>query len=155
MALHDFIKTQFKYAKKYSVKNKKAYLKIIYLDKDNGTVFKAAQARLYGFTKSNPKSVTIYEWLAGELYNYINSSTHETKKSFDEWHDRTCRNFVGQCKSLGIKGSRTGPVCYGMAQKFVNISLKYIYCFEDATSVDEYDKFTFGHVALDSYTYCR
>lgn len=153
MSLHDFVKTQFSYGKPYSIGDLNDYKRIIYLDHDNGTVFKAAQARFYGFTKTNPVSISVYDWLASELYEYINNGKVETQVSFDDWHHNICDEFSRKCNTAGLS-RRFGCVRYGLAQKFVNIALKYIYCFVDADSVDKNQKFDFCHIALDSYTYC-
>ena len=159
MSLHDFVKTQFIYAKPgYSIRNLVDIKRIIYLDSDKGTVFQAAQARMYNFTKNSAGAISIYDWLASELHSYLNNGVIENMRSFDDWHHKICNDFVTRSNALGFKnivrGGRVFPVAYGMAQKFLNIALKYIYCFDDSNSVDKFNKFTFCHIALDSFTYC-
>ena len=55
---------------------------------------------------------------------------------------------MNECRRIG----RT--IEYGLAQKFVNLALKYCYCFKDAHIPEARNKFEFAHIALDSYTFC-
>jgi hypothetical protein len=158
MALHDYIRTQFLYSKPYSVKNVNDIKRIIYFDNDDGTVFKGAQASKYCFNKTSHAAKNIYDWLAEKIYSYLNNESTETVITFDNWHHIVCDEFVRQSNLAGfcsrIRGGRTFSVVYGLAQKFLNLALKYTYCFEDANTLDIYKKYDFCHVVLDSYTYC-
>lgn len=150
MPLRNFIISQFKYAKtKYSVRNINNIKGVIYCDKQSGTVFQASQAMHYGFDKHTKSIVKIYDWLADTVYNYLNNTNIESKHSFDSWHHDACSNFVEKCHKIGLTGT-----AYGLAQKFVNITLKYCYCFYDANIPEKLHKFDFCHVALDGFTYC-
>ena len=148
MALRDFVITQFKYATPtYSISSLNDIKKIIYLNNNNGTVYKGTQAKIYGFSKYAPYT-SIYDWLASQILIYLNDEKTETKISFDAWHDKLCKDFISQCSAHTIS------VEYGLAQKFVNLALKYCYCFGDSHVAERKNKFAFCHIALDGFTFC-
>jgi hypothetical protein len=97
-------------------------------------------------TKSNPNHRNIYDWLAREVYLYLNNSNVETCQTFDDWHHEICLSFIQQCNNVGINAQ------YGMAQKFLNLLMKYVYCFGDANTLHR-SKFEYCHFILDGYTY--
>lgn len=78
------------------------------------------------------------------LHNYIHNGIGAPFKSFDEWHKDTCIR-IQKALSSHYKG-----VKYGKAQKLLNMSFKYLYCFD---GIDDEIKNKFGpcHMALDSY----
>ena len=148
MALRDFLVSMFQYAKpSYSIASINDIKKILYLDRDDGTVYKGTQAQHYNFSKCAPYT-SIYDWLANQILVYLNNDNTETKTSFDSWHDNLCNGFISECSALGI------TVEYGLAQKFINLALKYCYCFDDATVAEAKNKFAFCHIALDGFTFC-
>lgn len=144
--MQQFLRTRFAYAYPWSVRNLNNIKDCIYAQGLDGTVFKGTQARIYNFTKRNPAHQAIYDWLAEKVYEYLNNRAVETEASFDDWHHRTCDGFIAECASAGL------TIAYGMAQKFVNLLLKYTYCFNDAHTLHP-TKFQYCHVTLDGYTY--
>lgn len=86
------------------------------------------------------------EKISEHLKENTNVNNGEGKyDSFDRWHNSMCNWIIGETDNAGNKFS------YGKAQKLLNMSLKYIYCFNDfdktyndSTSVSAW------HVALDS-----
>ncbi|MBO5716358.1 MAG: hypothetical protein J6S23_08225 [Clostridia bacterium] len=148
MSLRNFIVTMFRYAKPtYSITNIDDIRRILYLDRDLGTVYQGSQAAHSGFGKAVPYT-HIYDRLAERIWCYLNNNTVETMKSFDDWHSSVCEEFCIECTSRGIS------IEYGLAQKFLNLALKYCYCFGDADIAEDKDKFKYCHIALDSYTFC-
>lgn len=150
MSIRNFVVSKFAFGAKcakYSLTSINNIIQIMYRDKDEGTVYKAAQAYHFGMKKSGP-SVIVYDWLSKQLYDYFNNGIRETIESFDLWHDQMCLEFVRQCSSIGF------VVKYGFAQKFINIAFKYCYCFGDAVNFELLNKFEYCHTALDGYTYC-
>lgn len=70
---------------------------------------------------------------------------------FDEWHYKTCEFFREEFKNL-LKKANKDPSgsTYGKAQKIVNMTFKYMYCFDDAYTDENIIKFEPCHMALDS-----
>ena len=148
MSLRSFLVTMFPYAKtSYSITRIEDIKRILYSDRDKGTVYQGSQAAHYGFKKAAPYT-GIYDRLAERIWKYLNNPSVETMESFDNWHADTCKEFCRDCNGHGIL------IEYGLAQKFLNLALKYCYCFDDAYTAESKDKFTFCHVALDGYTFC-
>lgn len=85
--------------------------------------------------------------LAPKIYYYIQDEKIDTQEGFNQWHEKTCDEFIEDYNNHS--GSET-KINYGKAQKIVNMSLKYVYCFEDAKELK--DKFKYCHMALDTYT---
>jgi hypothetical protein len=144
--MQKFLRNLFIGAYDYSVHDLDGIKKCLYLNKSKNTVYSGAQARMVSLTKSNPKHRAIYDWLAGEVYYYLNNSNVETHCSFDDWHYKICRSFIEKCNAVDI------DVKYGMAQKFLNLLMKYVYCFKDADTLHK-SKFEYCHFILDGYTY--
>lgn len=76
--------------------------------------------------------------------------------SFDDWHKNLCEFFVnseatikGLDDLLLAAGKYPNQATIGKAQKIVNMTFKYMYCFDSA---DQYaNKFEPCHIPLDSY----
>lgn len=89
----------------------------------------------------------IFDWLAGEFYTYF----HNSCENFEEWHERTCEEFLKRFKrileSYGYDAERS--LKYGKAQKIVNMTFKYLFCFDDAERYRA--KFDACHMPIDSY----
>ncbi len=79
-------------------------------------------------------------WLAEAIYNYF----HSDEVNFNEWHKSICTEF---CRKIEVMH---GAIPYGKAQKIVNMSFKYLYCFNDSQKYAT--KFEECHMALDTYT---
>ncbi|MGN0744035.1 MAG: hypothetical protein ACI4MZ_01995 [Christensenellales bacterium] len=88
------------------------------------------------------------------------------KTDFDEWHKEACSEFLD---AFNDEADKRGVVHqkYGKAQKIVNMSLKYLYCFFYCDNNSEFDDsknrfnidndvaksiFASCHMPLDSYT---
>ena len=70
MALRHFLVSMFPYAKPSYSTNIDDIKKILYLDRDDGTVYKGTQAQHYNFSKSAPYT-SIYDWLANQIWLYL------------------------------------------------------------------------------------
>ena len=68
---------------------------------------------------------------------------------FDEWHHKRCQDVLDTIQTYYTNQNGT-EVCYGKAQKIVNMTMKGCYCLSGATDREEY--FRHGHMALDSFT---
>lgn len=84
--------------------------------------------------------------LAKNIFNYINNN--QKYDDFDKWHNNICVEFINNFNKVLEKANRE-QAKYGKAQKIVNMTFKYLYCFDDA---DEYHElFKKCHMAIDSY----
>ena len=144
--MQKFLRSLFIGTYNYSVRDLNAIQKCLYLNKSKNTVYAGAQARMVSLKKNDPAHREIYNWLAGEVYYYLNNPHIETRQTFDDWHQKICESFIKRCANAGIE------VKYGMAQKFLNLLMKYVYCFEDANTLHP-SKFAYCHFILDGYTY--
>ena len=144
--MQKFLRNLFIGTYNYSVHDLDEIKKCLYQNRSKNTVYSGAQARMVYLTKSNPNHRAIYDWLAHEVYLYLNNSNVETRQTFDDWHHKICLSFIQRCNNVGINAK------YGMAQKFLNLLMKYVYCFRDANTLHR-SKFENCHFILDGYTY--
>ena len=100
--------------------------------------------------------------LACDIRDYMENGTGG--QSFDDWHHDVCTKFLSgndladgnsSCDYRGLAGllSNAGrdpdEATYGKAQKIVNMTFKYLYCYPDAPKY--YERFKPCHMPLDSY----
>ncbi len=120
--------------KGYSIEREEDYKKVVcgpaYLDFTPRT--------MPGLREKNIENALV--WLSKKLFEYIHAETVD----FDSWHTATCEDFCDLIRSLHKE------IPYGKAQKIVNMSFKYLYCFDDSQRYSH--KFSKCHMALDSYT---
>ena len=85
--------------------------------------------------------------MVDEIYGYFHSDNLmiTSRGDYDDWHHKTCKTFLDLFKRAGGK-----DIKYGKAQKIINMSMKYLYCFNDSNKYSE--KFIFCHMPLDHYT---
>ena len=102
-------------------------------------------AIIYVRKKNSPSDSTILanaEGIKQRLFDAI--STSAWGNDFDAWHDNMCFNT-----DFGMR--------YGVWQKFINMSFKYIYCIHD--KLENYIQLDFKncHIPLDNNTllWCR
>lgn len=75
----------------------------------------------------------------------LQTPNEENQDSFDEKHEKWCREFTTSC---GEEADFIATI--GKAQKVINMAFKYFYCCQDA---DEHKHaFQYCHMPLDSYT---
>lgn len=92
--------------------------------------------------------------IAREIQSYMMNGLGNI--SFDDWHKNLCEFFLnGKGKIKGLDDLLLAAKKYpnqatiGKAQKIVNMTFKYMYCFDNA---DQYaNKFEPCHIPLDSY----
>lgn len=70
------------------------------------------------------------------IFNYINSNNNDFNACFS--------NCIDKAKNI-LENNK-----YGLAQKFVNMSFKYVMCFSDSNEIS--DKLKDCHLPLDKYT---
>ncbi len=119
---------------KCSIENPEDYKKIVH-----GPAYRDFTPRtMAGIKKEN--ILQALDWLSKILFDYI----HAENVNFNEWHKETCMELCHRIEEL------YGAIPYGKAQKIVNMSFKYLYCFDDSQKYA--GQFEECHMALDSYT---
>ena len=88
----------------------------------------------------------IRETLSKKFCEYFENSAPDSQESFDKWHQETCEYFLSELN----KKLKEKKLCFGKAQKVINMTFKYLYCFDDAEKYEDY--FKFCHMPIDSYT---
>lgn len=73
----------------------------------------------------------------------------KSEDEFDEWHNKICKKLLGIINSFYSNPDGT-EVCYGKAQKILNMTLKGCYCLNGANKKAKH--FKYCHVPLDSFT---
>ena len=90
----------------------------------------------------------LFKWLADEFHAYFENGSY---KVFDDWHKEICDKFLNEfkpkLKNYGYDAEKS--LKYGKAQKIVNMTFKYLFCFDDAK--DYAEKFDVCHMPIDSY----
>lgn len=87
----------------------------------------------------------IFTWLAGEFHTYFQNGCND----FNDWHKTICNDFLERFKPIlnqyGYDADKS--LKYGKAQKIVNMTFKYLFCFDDVKA----DDFKDCHMPIDSY----
>ena len=84
--------------------------------------------------------------LAEKIVKYMQEGAHD----FNIWHNEICTFFMEEFKKILKKANKNADnSTYGKAQKIVNMTFKYLYCYDDTEK--HIDKFFPCHMALDSY----
>ena len=77
--------------------------------------------------------------------DYFNSANApEKQEEFNKWHHSTCELF------METLSNDYENLCYGKAQKIVNMMFKHLYCLNGAEEYQGY--FKYCHLTLDSFT---
>lgn len=126
-----------------SVKNKNDVLlavKKAYIDMSPRTFKGLKQTNAWKEGKTE-----IFDWLANQFLDYFENGWG----NFDKRHEELCDEFLKKFGKL-LKEHGCVPethLKYGKAQKIVNMTFKYLFCFDDAKS----DDFNLCHMPVDSY----
>lgn len=86
--------------------------------------------------------------LVKQIQEYIQSKETVTSELFDKKHEEFCMSFIKNY-NLALNNSFK-DIAYGKAQKIVNMTFKYLYCYDNSSEYE--DKFKFCHMPLDSFT---
>ena len=92
------------------------------------------------------KTAKLRNDLADRFCKYFNDPAPSTEYDFDKIHSDFCDFFLTELNKIFA----STPQEFGKAQKVINMSFKYLYCFDDATSYLPH--FTYCHMPIDSYT---
>lgn len=101
--------------------------------------------------RGNPDS------LLCRIKDYFEKDPYETAELFDEWHRKICAGEYendnnGLLKLIGTyyKNKDGSDVCYGKAQKILNMTLKGCYCLDNSENYENH--FEYCHMPLDFFT---
>ena len=89
--------------------------------------------------------------LAEKFVDYFKSPAPATQADFDKWHKDTCDWFLYEFNKEVMKPSGYKDICYGKAQKIINVTFKHLYLFCNIVSGNP-SHFAFCHFTIDSYT---
>lgn len=90
----------------------------------------------------------VLEKLAMDIFKYITTYTNPPLKSFDDWHNKECNDFLSTFNPV-LKKYGYESIEYGKAQKIINMTFKYLFCFDDAMNyIAVFDQ---CHMPIDSY----
>ncbi len=84
--------------------------------------------------------------LLKEEISLIIDKKDNNQVSFDKWHEELCNKIIAIFKELSDSFS------IGHAQKWINMTLKYLHIYEDAT-YDLSTVFKYLHVPIDQYVW--
>ena len=89
----------------------------------------------------------LFEKLSGEFLKYF----QQPCSNFNCWHQKICKYFLKKFKSILVEYGYDADesLKYGKAQKIVNMTFKYLFCFDDAQAYRK--KFEACHMPIDSY----
>lgn len=87
----------------------------------------------------------IIDWLEQKFSDY---------KDYDDWHKKACEKALQVIQEY-YTNKDGSPVCYGKAQKVVNMTMKTVYCLvcNDNDAFQKYNHlFECCHIPLDTFT---
>lgn len=95
------------------------------------------------YLMANLKKANFYQCFV----DYFNSeNSPENQEEFNKWHHETCKLFLDTLKD------DYENLCYGKAQKIINMMFKHLYCLNGAEEYDKQGYFQYCHLTLDSFT---
>lgn len=74
----------------------------------------------------------------------LTSGSKKNSDDFNNWHDKVCENMKIIYEENGIK------LTYGQAQKWINMTIKYLYLFGGYTFDSVFDDL---HIPIDNYIF--
>lgn len=100
----------------------------------------------------------LFNKVTAEIKNFIENELREIKikKDFDAKHQKLCENICkiykgATCKSHKDRNPNDDGLYYGQAQKWVNMTLKYLYVLDKCEGGKKYDDVIwFFHVPIDN-----
>ena len=111
--------------------------------------------KLIDLLLDGPGDVTIEKYVGKKSFlkvisEYFESSVKD-QTAFDTWHNNVCNDILlPAIRHFYTNGDKqNSEVCYGKAQKILNMTFKGCYCLQGAEERKEY--FEHCHMALDSF----
>lgn len=141
-----------------SVKNKDDILLAVrnaYKDMSVRTIKGLGQINKKSKNNLNADVDGLLKSLANKYHDLFNNNilflTGKSNTDFEKWHNDVCilfkNNYNTILKNNGVSyNGSIQTIKYGKAQKIINMTFKYIYCFDDVTN----DMFVYCHMPIDS-----
>ncbi|WP_294953418.1 hypothetical protein [uncultured Eubacterium sp.] len=79
--------------------------------------------------KENAEEID-YDKVAQELENTIKELLKENSNGYEKWHKATCKELVKHYEKVSLK-DKSPAFSYGNAQKWVNMTMKYLYILSE------------------------
>lgn len=89
--------------------------------------------------------------LTDKFVDYFKAPAPTTQDEFDKWYKETCDWFVDEFNKKVMRPSGYKDICYGKAQKIVNVAFKSLYLFCDIVPGNP-SHFSFCYFTVDRYT---
>ncbi len=84
--------------------------------------------------------------ISKKIKAYFESFKIISKTDYDNWHKDLCESIIKDFDNIvGLK-----DVSFGIAQKIVNMTFKYLRCFYAGTAPFEIEKFKYCHCPIDT-----
>ena len=102
---------------------------------------------MHGIAKNKKNTVEAYNELRSLMNEIISEilTRDFNQNSFDIWHKESCEKLIG-----GFNQIIEYPLYYGQAQKWINMSLKYLFAIGNE-KIDGIDRnYKFFHIPLDN-----
>lgn len=131
----------------------------------NSGIFLAQKSKKYKCNRKLaefPKMRLLLDEIGNKIYEYLNYTPNkiDSQEEFDKYHEELCSLFLYGDTSKGIKGFNdvrrdvnptkySGSICYGSAQKIINMVFKYLTCYSDYLAYSSY--FEFCHMPIDRF----
>lgn len=118
---------------------------------------------LTGYAEIKPKTgqLNASKYLRNRLENYFKSYTVTSESGFDEWHMKTCGDLIDKFGTWEVDSMHTSRLTHGQAQKWINISFKYLYaftlfgcCVKGFPVEIDVSKMEYCHLPLDNIVIC-
>lgn len=119
-----------------------------YLDNCIDRAYRDFNRTLHGFSKHISREVILNkskEYLKHEILLIKDSKMIRTQEAFDIWHKSICYGIINIFNNYGYEN-----FYIGQAQKWINMSLKYIFV-HDVTRLDGYSNiYEYCHIPIDN-----
>ena len=114
---------------------------------NSGIIF--PQGGAHAKREGTPNVDMILADLANNIYEYFTNKENAIipEQKFNELHTSWCNSFLEQINTARVSVGYL-PICYGSAQKMINMVFKYLACYEDYISFA--DHFKWCHMPIDT-----
>lgn len=98
-----------------------------------------------GIGKFKDSNLNAFDYLTNAIVALPGSTEKLDQNSFDVWHETTCDEL---CRIFHESGYES--FCIGHAQKWINMSLKYLYVFGEIRAPGFHRFYQYCHVPIDN-----
>jgi hypothetical protein len=100
---------------------------------------------LHGITKL--KTIESWSLIKNTVRSIVNQAIEKdffSQEEFDEWHKRSCDDLINYCKK-----TINFTMFYGQAQKWINMSLKYLFALGNERVAGVERNYKYFHIPID------